>query len=291
VCSFDLNTSCVVEIPILVTPTKEEECVTELDLPCDKIVELQTIMSAPIAEVNTSIDMSPTNELIAVDTEPCDLTIKSDLDRIVLVRNDEILAKISLDTTLWSITMDPAIPLSHTRHKISEVTCLSTLKSIYAPKFKFNLIGDYGVDNIFLVHRICITCDDLAMLKENKLIRMLDHFDMTSNSGINFMPNNMLHDSLFKPVVACNFEILNFGVPTLGWFNDGHCKVNYNDKCFTYICNLSCHTCFWNMTNRVRHYYELYSCEVLIVKHVRGVKTDDIYIYHVFTLSLLLVCL
>jgi hypothetical protein len=71
-------------------------------------------MSAPIAEVNTFIDMSPTNELIAVDTEPCDLTIKSDLDCIVLVRNDEILAKISLDTTLWSITMDLAIPLSHT---------------------------------------------------------------------------------------------------------------------------------------------------------------------------------
>jgi hypothetical protein len=75
---------------------------------------------------------------------------------------------------------------------------LSTLKSIYAPKFKFNLIGNYGVDNIFLVHRICITCDDLAILKKNKLIRMLDHFDMTSNSGINFMPDNMLHDSFLS---------------------------------------------------------------------------------------------
>jgi hypothetical protein len=34
---------------------------------------------------------------------------------------------------------------------------------------------------------------------------------MTSNSGIDFMPNSMLHNRLFKPIVACNLETLNFG--------------------------------------------------------------------------------
>jgi hypothetical protein len=169
---------------------------------------------------------------------------------------------------------------------------LSTLKSIYAPKFKFNLIGDYGVDNIFLVHRICITCDDLAMLKENKLIRMLYHFDMTSNSGINFMPDSMLHDSFFKPVVACNFEILNFGVPTLGWFNDEHFSLHENiNMCFTYTCKLGCNTCSWKSIHYLMSYCLSYLCSTLNVQYERFVKTDDIYIYHAHMLSLLLACL
>jgi hypothetical protein len=127
-------------------------------------------------------------------------------------------------------------------------------------------LSDYDIDNIFLVHKICITCDDLDMLKEKKLLRMLDHFDMTSNSGINFIPISMLHDSLFKPVVASNFEILNFDLPTLGWFNDGHFTLHENiNMCFTYICKLSCNIASWKCSHYLMSYYLDYLCSTLNV--------------------------
>jgi hypothetical protein len=69
-----------------------------------------------------------------------------------------------------------------------------------------NLIGDYVLDNDFLVTKLCITCDDFPyplVLSENKFQHMFNHFDMTSNSVIDFMPNSMLHDHLFMPIVAC----------------------------------------------------------------------------------------
>ena len=149
-------------------------------------------MSAPIAEFNSSIDMSAPDEIIVAANKPCDLTHKYDLDHIKLIRHDEVLARISQDTFLWSIAMDPPMSFSHARTKIAEITGLSTLKSAYVPDFTFQLIGDYGVDNIFLVHRICITCDDFSSLKDTKSVHMLDHFDMTSNNGIDYtqrLPN------------------------------------------------------------------------------------------------------
>jgi hypothetical protein len=104
------------------------------------------------------------------------------------------------------------------------------------------------------VHRICITCDDLAMLKENKLIKMLDHFYMTSNNGIDFMPNRLLHDRLFKPIVAFNLENLNISLPILGWFNDGHYKFEDRIMSFTDICKLSCDISYWNLSYILIHY-------------------------------------
>ena len=90
--------------------------------------------------------------------------------------------------------LNPPLSLSHARDKIAEITWL---KSVYILDFTFNLIGEYGVDNDFLVHRICITCDDLKTLK-TKLVQMLDHFDMTSNYGVDFTPNSLLHDTSLR---------------------------------------------------------------------------------------------
>jgi hypothetical protein len=199
-------------------------------------------------------------------------------------------SSVSHANSLFSIILDPPISLPHARDRISEITYLKTFNSVYAPNFKFNFIGDYGVDNIFLVHKICITCDDLDMLKEKKLIRMLDHFDMTSNSGINFMPNRMLHDSLFKPLVASNLANINFILPILGWFNDEHYKFQDHIMGFTDICTLSCHIPYWNLSNILIHYEE-YLRKTLNAQSERSNKTDDIYIYHAYTLSLLLACL
>ena len=80
-----------------------------------------------------------------------------------MVRNDDFLARLSHANTLFSIPMDPHMSLSHAKNKIAEITCLRTLQNVYAPDFTFQLIGDYDINNEFWVHRICITCDDLAV--------------------------------------------------------------------------------------------------------------------------------
>jgi hypothetical protein len=48
------------------------------------------------------------------------------------------------------------MPLSHARNKIVEMTSLDSFNSVYTPNFQFNFLGDYELDNEFLVHKICI---------------------------------------------------------------------------------------------------------------------------------------
>jgi hypothetical protein len=91
----------------------------------------------------------------------------SELAHIKLIKGHEVLSKISQDNSLWSIVPNPPMSSSHARNKIAELKCL---KSVYAPEFTFYLIGEYGVDNNFLVHRICITCDEISNSQHNKRI-------------------------------------------------------------------------------------------------------------------------
>src|SRR3954465_1526006 len=71
---------------------------------------------------------------------------------------------------------------------------------------------------------------------------VLNHFDMTSSLGDDSASNDLLHDYLVKPVVACPSKNINVSLPVLGWFNDEHCKSLDMNKSFTYICKLSCTT-------------------------------------------------
>ena len=191
--------------------------------------------------------------------------------------------------SLFSVVMDPPISLSHARHKIDELPCL---KSVYAPDVTFNLVGRYDIADIFMVHRICIMCDDSSnrCSNEPEFMNMISHFDMTSNVGIHSMPNNLLKNCLIQHCVASKFETLHFGFPTLKWFNDEHYNLKGVNMCFTYICKLSCDKCLMG-TNELLRYYNTGICTKLNGKHERSVKTDDIYIYHAYTLSLLLACL
>jgi hypothetical protein len=90
--------------------------------------------------------------------------------------------------------------------------------------------------------------------------------------------------------VASTFDTLNFGLPTLGWFNEEYYNLHGVNMSFTYIYKLSCDTCL-PMTNDLLSYYNTCLCQILNVQHGRSVKADDIYIYHAYTLSLLLACL
>src|SRR3954465_10704971 len=123
---------------------------------------------------------------------------------------------------------------------------------------------------------------------------MLNHFDMTSNLGDDSASNDLLHDYLVKPVVACPSKNINVYSPLLGWFNDEHCKSLYMNKSFTYICKLSCNTfmSFTYFDDHISFYFTTYeSYTYIYVLHVqkpREVRMDDIYIYNMYTLSLLI---
>jgi hypothetical protein len=156
--------------------------------------------------------MSALPAITADEIEPYDLRVKSDLDHIKLVNNYEVMARICHAKSLFYVITDPPLSLSCARDKIAEIPCL---KSVYVPNFQFNLIGDYDVEEEFLVHKICITCDELSCLVEDKFLHMLDHVDMTSGIGIEFLQNS-LHDCFFKHVVACNFDSMKFYSPILG---------------------------------------------------------------------------
>ena len=97
---------------------------------------------------------------------------------------------------------------------------------------------------------------------------MFNHFDMTSNLGD--------------------------GSSRLGWFNDEHCQSFVMNKSFTYMCKLSCNI-FMPLTScdniLTLHFTTFEGCSCITVSHVpqlRSVKMDVIYIYNVYTLSLLL---
>ena len=137
--------------------------------------------------------------------------------------------------------------------------------------------------------------DDHARLKEMKIIvPMFNHFDMTSNLGDDSMSNDLLHVYLFKHDVACNSETIKVYSPMLGWFNDEHCQSFDMNKSFTYMYKLRCNICMPSTScdNILALYfttYESYSrINVSHVQKLREVKMDDIYIYNMYTLSLLL---
>ena len=101
--------------------------------------------------------------------------------------------------------------LLHAKNKISEMTSLPSFTSVLTfGKLKIKLIGEYGVNNEFLVRQIFITSDNfngfrLASLEEN----MLNHFDMTSNIFVDYMSNSLLHNCLSKHAAAFNLDIAN----------------------------------------------------------------------------------
>ena len=122
---------------------------------------------------------------------------------------------------------------------------------------------------------------------------MFNHFDMTSNLGDDSVSNDLLHVCLFTHVVACKFDARKLYSPMLGWFNDEYCQYFHMNKSFTYMCKLSCNifmpSTYDNILALYFMIYESYSCiHVSYVQKSREVKMDDIYIYNMYTLSLLL---
>ena len=117
---------------------------------------------------------------------------------------------------------------------------------------------------------------------------------MTSNLGDDSVLNDLLHVCLFKHVVACKFDASKVYSPMLGWFNDEHCQSFEMNKSFTYMCKLSCNifmpstSCANFLALDFMNYASYSSIHVSYMQKSREVKMDDIYIYNMYTLSLLL---
>ena len=123
---------------------------------------------------------------------------------------------------------------------------------------------------------------------------MFNHFDMTSNLGDHSVSNDLLHVFLFTHVVSCKFDARKVYLPMLGWFNDEYCQSFGMNKSFTYMCKLSCNifmpstSCDNISASDFMNYASNSSIHVSYMQKSREVKMDDIYIYNMYTLSLLL---
>ena len=131
--------------------------------------------------------------------------------------------------------------------KISEISYLNS--STYAPCFTFNLIGEYSMNENFLVDHICITCDRISELKllvfsQVCNVPVFDCFGTIAHVQDSMKIHSALVDivqptKLIVPMVGSDF-------PRIG------CDLSYsrclshalmpscNDFFFTYICKISC---------------------------------------------------
>ena len=91
---------------------------------------------------------------------PSDALQNLNFKHVVLITHEERLARIPPTDIVYSIMLNEPMNMSCAMDRISEIPCLNS--SIYSPYFIFNLIGEYSMDENFLVDHICITCYSLA---------------------------------------------------------------------------------------------------------------------------------
>ena len=98
-----------------------------------------------------------------------------------------------------------AIPklLSYAMSEIAHITSLNSFRSAYAIPIKFHFICEYGIDDICLVHVICICCDHIAMLSlhSSNTLHMpchnhlaLDMFSSSCNPYSPCVPSTFYHE-------------------------------------------------------------------------------------------------
>ena len=279
--------------------------------PCQLVADLSDPDDEfqPTMDLSTSsVDIKPSNDLSApialIDEEnvPCDSNDSEiGCDELVAPNND--LDAIFSNLVCY-VKLDTPMQLSHALVKASELVSLPSWNSIYTPCFRVNVIGEYSVNQEVLVHIFCITRAEMV----DKLTRSDDdHLQLFVASAMqceNWLQRIMLHAETnfcvsphpeFKHASDNLFTYLNVHWQICEQYNDG-----YPFESFTYTCKTRCNNdCLrlyamlnFIIANPLRIYlvrYYTYCCiTTLIVQQWRGIKTDDIYIYHAYTLSLLL---
>ena len=95
--------------------------------------------------------------------EPCADMNSHNFAHVELITHKEVLDRISPADALCYIMLNEPVSLECAMEKVFELSSLISLSCTYT--YYFKLIGNYGVDNQFLVYRICITCDHMEELK------------------------------------------------------------------------------------------------------------------------------
>ena len=182
-------------------------------------------------------------------SKPCDDLQISNSDHVVLITHKEVLAKIPPDNIVSYIMLNEPMSMQCAMVKISEISYVNS--STYAYSFMFNLIGDYSMDEKFLVDHICITCDKIAELKIAACSSICYVMKSFCCGIVHNFHDCMNIDSVLVDILQPTKVILQM----LDCFNSYRIEsdlsyplclsqhmLHFNaiDKRFTYICKLSC---------------------------------------------------
>jgi hypothetical protein len=106
----------------------------------------------------------PSSDLSCINVSaPCDNLHISNFYHVVVLTHKEVLARIPSNEIVYSIMQKEPLSLHCAMNKISEISYLNS--STHAYCFMFYLIGEYSMNDNFLVDHICITCDRINELK------------------------------------------------------------------------------------------------------------------------------
>jgi hypothetical protein len=103
---------------------------TDWHVRCVQLTEKTSALSAPTSALASSVELSAPTKFIAVANILCDLTIEADMDHIKLVKNNEVMARICHAKSLFFVIMDPPMPLSHARNKISIIVFIHLILNL-----------------------------------------------------------------------------------------------------------------------------------------------------------------
>ena len=184
-------------------PTTSEEDV--IDIGAD--LELQHANSKfcePTTFIHDNSDLHDTHI-----KEPCADLPTTNFEHVVMITHKEVLAKIPPVNVVSSIMLDEPISVQCAMNRISEISYVNS--STYVPGFTFHLVGDYNMNEIFMVDHICITCDSIAEF--NIVLPRLDCLQFAKSE----------HD--FTHMFDLQQNLMN---------------TYATDLDFTYICKLSC---------------------------------------------------
>ena len=185
-------------------PTKSEE--NAIDIGAD--LELHHANSKFFEHTNLLADSCDLHDIYIHD--PCANFPISTFEHVVLITHKEVLAKIPPVDIAYSIMLNEPITVQCAMNTISAILYVNS--STFTSCFTLNLVGNYGMNEIFMVDHVCITCDTIAELKP--VLPCLDcllQFDRVQPDSTHMfcLPQQLLH----------TYAI---------------------DLYFTYICNLSC---------------------------------------------------
>ena len=165
------------------------------------------------------------------------------LDHVVLSTHKEILATIPPTDVLYYIMLEEPLTMSCAMNKITEISFVNS--STYANCFRFYFIGDYSMNEHFLVDHICITYDKIAEL-HRAIFSHICYVPESFSFGTITNSQYMMYSSLVDVLQQTKAALLNCSNHTRFEHDYTHTLcLSQTELYFTYICKLSCILTTW----------------------------------------------